>query len=531
MTEAPWTTDNLPSEIDIVERKPETIECWKVWLKTLFDRQTKKPYGFQLLGPLAQLYVQGFQVEQIWEQLQLRNRPLLRFVTKKLQQWEVQFKESGKQNEQTYNQNLKEETEDNMDAVKDDHLSDEQTQEMEETREKNETQLANQEYGNINEEQEDKFFSYEELAKVADREELYEETNNVQDDDEDLWQEELYNNESGGETEEQEYHYEEFFDQSNVQNTTNSNKNNNSVDPTDEKIKQLEEKYIGNKHWSMLGEVRASQRPVNSALDIELDFDSAMRQRKVDKSDEEVGAVSTLEERIKRRIVESAYDDVIRAKPTETSRPTVVELTQDKDRRGLSELYEEQFLLQTQGSQSKQQDKRHDEIEELFKELTTKLDALSNFHYTPHPAPPELKVIPSNLPSIVAEEAVPEVLGDGDLLAPEQIYKPVSNQENKTKDASQITSEDRKRWRRKRKRAGKRAKLRKEWEAKIAHQQHKISSTKQQRKDAMKTLETLKHTSRGIKIDRKANTHKEEDHQRETKRRVGQKVHSSSLKL
>ncbi|GJD11686.1 U3 small nucleolar ribonucleoprotein protein MPP10 [Galdieria sulphuraria] len=527
MTRKPWASVNLPSAVDIVERKPETRECWKELLKTLFERQSKKPYRSQLLGPLSQLYVQGFEVEQLWEQLQLRNRPLLRFVVKKLQQLELQKKETIKEDEQTRNTRQKEETLDEMDVMEDDLVSDEGTQDIEKVKELNDAQLSKQEVDN---DEEDKFFSYDAMAKAADRDEPYDEEDNMNDEEEDLWQEELYN-ETGGETEEQEYHYEKFFDHSTALDTSNKNKNSNSVDPLEERIKQLEEKQIGNKHWSMLGEVRASQRPVNSALDIEIDFDSAMRRTKTDSNDGEDDAMNTLEERIKHRIAESAYDDVIRIKPPETSKPTVLELSQEKDRRGLSEVYEEEYLLHTQGSQVKKQDKRHDEIDQLFQELTTKLDALSNFHYTPRPAPPELKVIPSNLPSIVAEEAVPEVLGDGELLAPEQIYKPSSNQDSE--NAKQMTSQDRKRWRRKRKRAGRRAKLRKQWEAKVAYQDHG-ASMKQQRKDAMKTLETLKHATNRIQIYNKTGNNKigeKIQNKKKEQKMVGHKLQSSSLKL
>lgn len=364
----------------------------------------------------------------------------------------------------------------------------------------------------------------EALAEAADREDMDEEEEDME--EEGLWKDELYN-ESGEETEEQSYLYEKFFDPS-ASSTTKKDKE--TSDPLDERIKQLEEKQIGTKHWSMLGEVRASQRPVNSALDIELDFDSAMRQRNITEKDEEQNSMNNLEERIKHRIVESAYDDVIRTKPTESSKPAVVQVSQEKDRRSLSELYEEQYLQQMQKRQDgePQHDKKHEEIDQLFKQLTKKLNALSNFHYTPRPAPAELKVIPSNLPSIVAEEAVPEVLGDGELLAPGQVYKPSHNLQNKKDNEAQVTSLDRKRWRRKRKRAGKRAKLRKQWESKVASKESG-TCTKQQREDAMKTLESLKHTKR-IKIHKKTRNKADEQNDKEQKT-LGSKIHSASLKL
>lgn len=45
----------------------------------LFPAKQREPVEF---GPLAELLVEGFAPDQVWEELQLRNQPLLRYYNK-----------------------------------------------------------------------------------------------------------------------------------------------------------------------------------------------------------------------------------------------------------------------------------------------------------------------------------------------------------------------------------------------------------------------------------------------------------------
>lgn len=66
---------------------------------------------------------------------------------------------------------------------------------------------------------------------------------------------------------------------------------------------------------------------------------------------------------------------------------------------GLAELYEKEYVAKATGQGGSDQEiqeelnKEHQEIASLFAVLNYKLDALSNFHFTPKPQIEELRVI------------------------------------------------------------------------------------------------------------------------------------------
>nr|XP_057933025.1 U3 small nucleolar ribonucleoprotein protein MPP10 [Doryrhamphus excisus] len=210
------------------------------------------------------------------------------------------------------------------------------------------------------------------------------------------------------------------------------------------KIEELEKAALAGKSWQLSGEVTANSRPENSMLEEDLDFEQASRTAPAITEE----TTLQLEDIIKQRIKDQAFDDVVRKeKPKEEVFEYKKRLTLDheKSKQSLAEIYEQEYLKLTQQKTKEEENPAHVEIEKLMDSLFLKLDALSNFHFTPKPAAPEVKVV-SNLPSITMEEVAPVSASDGVLLAPEEI-----KEKNKAGDivgATEKTSTDKKRERR-----------------------------------------------------------------------------------
>ncbi|XP_018602278.2 U3 small nucleolar ribonucleoprotein MPP10 [Scleropages formosus] len=253
-----------------------------------------------------------------------------------------------------------------------------------------------------------------------------------------------------------------------------------------EKIQELEKAALKEKPWQLSGEATGQMRPENSLLEEDLDFDQATRMAPPVTEE----TTLQLEEIIKQRIKDQVWDDVVRKeKPKEDVFEYKKRLTLDheKSKLSLAEVYEQEYLKQTQQKKEEEENPAHVEIQKLMDSLFLKLDALSNFHFTPKPPVPEVKVV-SNLPSIAMEEVAPVSASNATLLAPEEI-----KEKNKAGDLlgdSEKTSADKKRERRKKKllkrlrlqEKEKRRKLREERQAGKNRKQSKAEAAENLRK-------------------------------------------------
>ncbi|NXE87022.1 MPP10 protein, partial [Menura novaehollandiae] len=245
------------------------------------------------------------------------------------------------------------------------------------------------------------------------------------------------------------------------------------------RIKSLEEALLEEKPWQLKGEVTGQKRPENSLLEETVLFDHAVRMAPVITEE----TTFQLEDIIKQRILDEAWDDVVpKEKPKEEAFEYKKRITLDheKSKLSLAEIYEQEYMKLHQQKTEEEENPEHKEIQEMMDSLFQKLDALCNFHFTPKPPVPEVKIV-SNLPAISMEEVAPVAVSDAALLAPEEIKE--KNKAGDVKTDAEKTPTDKKREQR-------RKKLRKRMR-------------RREKEKRQKLLEKMK-PEQGIKLSKKA---------------------------
>ncbi|KAL1848980.1 U3 snoRNP protein [Paecilomyces lecythidis] len=195
-------------------------------------------------------------------------------------------------------------------------------------------------------------------------------------------------------------------------------------------IRRLEAENVAKKEWMLAGEARAVERPVNSLIEEDLEFERIGKPVPVVTNE----TTEDIEELVKRRIIAKEFDEVIRRRPDAISGQHTkrgrVELDDSKPQQSLAELYEADHLRATDSGYMSQKDKKlkreHDEITELWKDISSQLDSLSNWHYKPKTPQATINVV-TDVATVTMEDARPTagaaVSGPG-ALAPQEIYAP-----------------------------------------------------------------------------------------------------------
>ncbi|KGO73167.1 U3 small nucleolar ribonucleoprotein complex, subunit Mpp10p [Penicillium italicum] len=178
-----------------------------------------------------------------------------------------------------------------------------------------------------------------------------------------------------------------------------------------DEIRRLEAANVAKKEWMYTGEARAVERPVNSLIEEDLDFERIGKPVPVNTNE----TTEDIEELVKRRILAMEFDEVIRRRP---------------GAEGLAEMYETEHLRANDPNFVDTKDRKlmreHAEITSLWNELSSQLDTLCNWHYKPKVAQASINVV-TDAPTIMMEEARPtagSAAGGPVGLAPQEIYTP-----------------------------------------------------------------------------------------------------------
>lgn len=208
------------------------------------------------------------------------------------------------------------------------------------------------------------------------------------------------------------------------------------------------------------GEVSSKARPLNSLLEADLDFEHGSSGMDAAPLTQE--AIESIDELIRGRVKEGLWDDVVRkaAAAPGAYRPKAAGLSHEKSKASLSEVYEQQYDEEARGREGRSsaaeeaRSEAHDEARALLSKLTGRLDALFDFHFAPKPHKAEASVR-KKVGAVALEEAMPTAVASSAALAPEEVYVP-SAKGNKLVDGAELSQNERRARRAKKKRVFKR---------------------------------------------------------------------------
>ncbi|SLM40598.1 Mpp10 protein [Lasallia pustulata] len=171
-------------------------------------------------------------------------------------------------------------------------------------------------------------------------------------------------------------------------------------------IRRLEAANVAKREWTLSGEARAADRPLNSLLEEDLDFERTGKPVPVI-----TAAVSEdIEALIKRRILARDFDEVVKRRPDSLGAPSAparrarFELDDSKPQQSLADMYEAEHLRAVDpdgyvDGRDEARKREHMEVERLWKDVAGKLDALCSWHYKPRPPQASIKVV-ADVPAV-----------------------------------------------------------------------------------------------------------------------------------
>jgi len=382
---------------------------------------TKQVFDYQSalrevpLGGLESLNLAPeFESEYVWEELQLRNRPLVKFLQKEAQRLDEHLEqEKEAENGQSSEYSGEEDEYRSLDGLAgeanggengeesggdssegsfanglapDEELSESADEEdvvgngVDDGSSPGGVEVDGEDEdaatrGKVREELEDEFLKLDEMESFLEKSEQLDAAGRifpdeadeeaVQDDDSDAEEDKA---QPKSQKESSSYKYDEFFLSEGQKKRVEKQKRlfdaEDDVDEAEEttlekrqkrlrkQIDRLEDEALQEKDWAMKGEVFSNQRPMNSLMDATFEHDIAAKPVPVitEENTEE------LEDVIRRRIIDGVFDDVVRkAPPLEMKKRNVEVLSQEKSNKGLAEIYEEEYLAATKGAQKAKQ--------------------------------------------------------------------------------------------------------------------------------------------------------------------------------
>ena len=270
-----------------------------------------------------------------------------------------------------------------------------------------------------------------------------------------------------------------------------------------QKIKDLEEENLKRRSWELQGEVGAGQRPKGSLMEAEMDYQRNTKAAPVITPD----VTATLEDMIKERIKEELWDDVERKSVDDYSRSgkskELKEVSTEKSKIGLGEIYAQEFEQRYLGAAAageEEVNKKEKEIFLLWKKLSTHLDSLTNFHFTPKPKFDEME-IRKNVSSIQMEEVIPMGISTEAAAAPEEIMRKKKGREGVLIGEEESTPEERQRARRAKKAARRKNRQMKLADEKAVARANPGMGNKYAMKKALDNLSQARNVTQANNID------------------------------